>query len=80
MPLNQTEQGELQEALHGMNNALNSMSMQAELAKLYAESHDITRIEEALDIIMTQCRKCSTLMQNTHTLLVGPTVAPSADD
>lgn len=74
MPLSQDEQSELQEALHGMNNALNSISMQAELAKLYAESHDINRIEEALAIIMTQCKQCSARMRHTHDLLIGPSV------
>ena len=74
MPLSQDEQGQLREALHSMNNALNSISMQAELAKLYAESHDIQRIQEALDIIMTQCRTCSGVMRNTHSQLIGPTV------
>lgn len=74
MPLSQNEQAQLQEALHAMNNALNSISMQAELAKLYAESHDISRIEEALGIIMTQCRQCGTRMRDTHALLLGPTV------
>ena len=74
MALSQDEQSQLREALHGMNNALNSISMQAELAKLYAESHDIGRIEEALDIIMAQCRQCSMLMRNTHSQLIGPAV------
>lgn len=74
MPLTEDEQLQLREALHGMNNALNSISMQAELAKLYAESHDIRRIEEALEIVMAQCRQCSILMRNTHSQLIGPTV------
>ena len=74
MPLNQDEQGQLREALHGMNNALNSISMQAELGKLYAESHDIQRIREALDVIMSQCRQCSTLLRTTHSQLIGPAV------
>jgi signal transduction histidine kinase len=74
MPLNQDEQSQLREALHGMNNALNSISMQAELAKLYTESHDIRRIDEALEVIMAQCRQCSMLMRNTHSQLIGPAV------
>jgi signal transduction histidine kinase len=74
MPLSQDEQSQLREALHGMNNALNSISMQAELAKLYTESHDIRRIEEALEVIMSQCRQCSALMRNTHSQLIGPAV------
>jgi signal transduction histidine kinase len=77
MPLNQDEQGQLREALHGMNNALNSISMQAELAKLYTESHDIRRISEALEVIMSQCRQCSVLMRNTHSQLIGPAVGQS---
>lgn len=74
MPLNQADESVLREALHGINNALNSISMQAELAKLYAESHDIGRIEEALEVIMAQCRQCSNLTRNTHSQLIGSAV------
>jgi signal transduction histidine kinase len=69
MPLNESEKGRLKEALHKMNNALNSISMQAELARMYSEKNDNRMVDEALDIIMSQCRQCSEITQSTHTLL-----------
>jgi hypothetical protein len=69
MPLDESEKGRLKEALHKMNNALNSISMQAELAKMYLEQNNNEMIGDALGIIMSQCRQCSAITQNTHTLL-----------
>jgi hypothetical protein len=69
MPLNDSEKAHLKEALHKMNNALNSISMQAELAKMYAQQKNSDMIGEALGIIMSQCRQCSAITQSTHTLL-----------
>lgn len=69
MPLTETEKGRLREALHKMNNALNSISMQAELAKMYSEQNNNDLIKEALGIIMSQCRQCSAITQSTHGLL-----------
>lgn len=69
MPLDESEKGRLKEALHKMNNALNSISMQAELAKMYLEQDNNEMIGDALGIIMSQCRQCSTITQNTHELL-----------
>jgi signal transduction histidine kinase len=72
MPLNESERGELREALHKMNNALNSISMQAELAKLYTEQNENEKIQEALEIIMSQCRQCSSVTQSTRSLVDEP--------
>lgn len=69
MPLNESEKDELREALHKMNNALNSISMQAELAKLYTEQNEYEKIQEALEIIMSQCRQCSSVTQSTRNLV-----------
>jgi hypothetical protein len=69
MPLNDAEKAHLKEALHKMNNALNSISMQAELAKMYAEQDNSELVGEALGIIMSQCRQCSAVTQSAHTLL-----------
>jgi hypothetical protein len=69
MPLDESEKGRLKEALHKMNNALNSISMQAELAKMYLEQNNSEMIGDALGIIMSQCRQCSAITQNTHALL-----------
>jgi hypothetical protein len=55
-----------------MNNALNAISMQAELARLYAESHDIGRINEALSVIMAQSRQLSGMTHRVHSLLISP--------
>lgn len=69
MPLNESEKARLRDALHSMNNALNSISMQAELARMYAERGDHAKVEEALSVVMEQCRKCSGVTRNAHGLL-----------
>lgn len=72
MPLNESERGELREALHKINNALNSISMQAELAKLYTEQNENEKVQEALEIIMSQCRQCSSVTRSTRNLVDEP--------
>lgn len=72
MPASQEHNDQLREALHAMNNALNSISMQAELGRLYAESNDVVRIDEALQTIMAQSRRLSSLLQEAHTLFNAP--------
>lgn len=69
MPLNDSEKAHLKETLHKMNNALNSISMQAELARMYARQGKSDMIGEALDVIVSQCRQCSTITHSTHALL-----------
>lgn len=66
MPLNEAEKQGLKDALHKMNNALNSISMQAELARMYVERGDSAKVLEALDIVMAQCRKCSNTSRSTQ--------------
>jgi light-regulated signal transduction histidine kinase (bacteriophytochrome) len=68
MPLNEAEKQGLKDALHKMNNALNSISMQAELARMYIERNDNAKVLEALDTVMAQCRQCSTLTRSTQEL------------
>lgn len=72
MTASQKHHDQLREALHAMNNALNSISMQAELGRLYAESNDVARIDEALQTIMAQSRRLSGLLQQAHNLFVAP--------
>ncbi|HEX2138686.1 MAG TPA: hypothetical protein VHG33_03130 [Woeseiaceae bacterium] len=66
--MNETERQGLKDALHKMNNALNSISMQAELARMYVERNDSAKVLEALDIVMAQCRQCSTITRSTQEL------------
>lgn len=66
MPLNEAEKRELKDALHKMNNALNSISMQAELARMYVERADGEKVLEALNTVMAQCRQASTITRNTQ--------------
>lgn len=70
---------QLREALHAMNNALNSISMQAELGRLYAESNDVVRIDEALQIIMAQSRRLGSLLQQAHNLFIAPHEVKAGD-
>lgn len=72
MPLNESERGELREALHKMNNSLNSISMQAELARLYIEQNEQDKVQEALEIIMSQCRQCSSVTRSARGLVEEP--------
>lgn len=72
VPASLEHSDQLREALHAMNNALNSISMQAELGRLYAESNDMVRIDEALQTIMTQSRRLRGLLQHAHTLFIAP--------
>lgn len=69
MSLSDAEKVQLREALHKMNNALNSISMQAELARMYLEQNNSSAVEEALTIIMAQCRGCSQVSQSTQNLI-----------
>ncbi len=61
MPLNEKEREGLKDALHKMNNALNSISMQAELARMYVERGQGEKALEALETVMAQCRQCSSI-------------------
>lgn len=69
MPLNESEKKQLKDALHQMNNCLNSISMQAELARMYAERNDSAKVDEALGVVMAQCRQCSSITQSTQSLM-----------
>ena len=71
-PWSEEHNDQLREAFHAMNNALNSISMQAELGRLYAESNDVVRIDEALQTIMAQSRRLSGLLQQAHALFIAP--------
>ena len=64
--MDEVEKQELKDALHKMNNALNSIAMQAELAKLYIDRNDAEKVKEALDTVMAQCRQCSAITRNTQ--------------
>jgi hypothetical protein len=68
VPLNEDEKSRLKDALHQMNNALNSISMQAELARMYAERNDSVKVGEALSVVMAQCRQCSSITRTTQEL------------
>lgn len=72
MPASQEHADQLRDALHAMNNALNSISMQAELGRLYVERNDVMRIDEALQTIMAQSRCLRGLLQQAHTLFIAP--------
>ncbi|HLT91100.1 MAG TPA: hypothetical protein VKZ85_09170 [Woeseiaceae bacterium] len=66
MPLSESERRDLKDALHKLNNALNSISMQAELARMYVERKDDSGVLEALDTVMAQCRKASTVTHDAQ--------------
>lgn len=72
MPASLEHPDQLRDGLHAMNNALNAISMQAELGRLYVERNDMVRIDEALQIIMAQSGLLRGLLQQAHTLFVAP--------
>ncbi len=72
MPASREHADQLRDALHAMNNALNSISMQAELGRLYAERNDVVKIDEALQTIMAQSTHLRGLLQQAHTLFIAP--------
>ncbi len=66
MPLSEAERRELKDALHKLNNALNSISMQTELARMFVERSDPAKALEALDTVMAQCRRASEISHGTQ--------------
>lgn len=72
MPASLEHTDQLREALHAMNNALNAISMQAELGSLYAERNDMVSLDEALHTIIAQSRLLRGLLQQAHTLFIVP--------
>lgn len=66
MALSESEKRELKDALHKLNNALNSISMQAELARMYVERSEPAKALEALDTVMAQCRRASEVSHGTQ--------------
>lgn len=76
MPLSEAEKSQLKDALHKMNNCLNSISMQAELARMYAERNESAKVDEALGVVMAQCRECSSVTQSTQSLMDDQPSAP----
>jgi hypothetical protein len=59
--MNDAETRSLRESLHDLNNSLNVISMQTELAQMYADTGDIELLQSALGIIMKECRNCSSI-------------------
>jgi hypothetical protein len=59
--MNDTETQSLRQSLHDLNNSLNAISMQTELAQMYAGTGDTELLQSALRIIMKQCRNSSSI-------------------
>jgi C4-dicarboxylate-specific signal transduction histidine kinase len=69
--MNKREKEALKHALHEINNALNAMSMQSELAVLYAEKGDGQQLQTVMTGIMKSCRRCSTISHELKASLLG---------
>jgi signal transduction histidine kinase len=67
--MNKSEMRELKKALHEINNALNAISMQSELAMMYATQGDTDRVQSAIAIVMKSCRSCSTISHDLQARL-----------
>lgn len=66
--MNSQERETLKSALHEINNALNAISMQSELAMVYASKGGDEKLQSAIAGVMKSCRKCSTI---SHDLQAG---------
>lgn len=51
----------LRQSLHDINNALNAMSMQAELSKLHIDDKELDLAKRALDVVLAECRRAAGL-------------------
>lgn len=51
----------VRQSLHDINNALNAMSMQAELSKLHIDDEELDLAKCALDVVLTECRRAAGL-------------------
>jgi hypothetical protein len=72
--MNDTETQSLRQSLHDLNNCLNAISMQTELAQMYAGTGDIELLQSALRVIMKECRNSSSI---SHGLQAGlPKTSP----
>jgi C4-dicarboxylate-specific signal transduction histidine kinase len=67
--MNDSEKEMLKQALHEINNALNAMSMQSELAVMYGEKGDNKQLQTVMAGVMKSCRRCSTITHNLQSKL-----------
>lgn len=54
---------DINKIIHDIRNPLNSIAMNAELAKLLAENNgDPERLKSAIDTILAECRNCADVL------------------
>lgn len=68
--MNGKEKEALKNALHEINNALNAVSMQSELALVHARKGDTAQLEAVVAGIMRSCRRCSTISHDLQASLL----------
>jgi hypothetical protein len=56
-----SEIANLRQALHDLNNALNTVALQTELARVYAESGDTESLLKALIVVTNACGRCRSI-------------------
>jgi hypothetical protein len=64
----ESEYANLRQALHDLNNSLNTIAMQTELARVYAGSGETELLQKALAVITNSCGQCRSIshrMQST---------------
>lgn len=69
--MNAKEREALKLALHEINNALNAISMQAELALVHARKKNGQQLQSTIEGVMKSCRKCSTISHDLHASLLA---------
>ena len=68
--MDEQEREALKNALHEINNALNAISMQTELALVHAGKGDTTQLQAVVAGIMKSCRKCGTISHDLQARLL----------
>jgi len=65
------EKKAVKDFVHDINNVLNAISMQTELALLHADSGNLPEIEKALTAIQAECRRAARTSQDAYDELVA---------
>lgn len=69
--MQKSEQKALKQFVHDINNSLNTISMQTELALLHSESENVPKIMQALKAIQAECGSASDTSHKAHDELLG---------
>ena len=61
MPPDNTERETLRALVHSLNNSLNVVTLQAELAQMFLQKGDVPLAQQALAVVLSECASSSQL-------------------